>query len=141
MGIPETLDYLEQFGLDSSRLPRGLSLALGTGTITPLEMLSAYAILANGGYRVEPYLIDWVEDRDQNIIYQHRPVLACSRCTRSVHTRSVPEIVVEPDSAGSEPTAEFLAELLSGELPQEPAGDPVAELPEDSRRPCTRVDR
>ncbi len=102
LGIPATLEYLEQFGLDSARLPRGLSLALGTGTITPLEMLSAYAILANGGYHVNPYLIDWVEDRDQHIVYQHRPMLACAHCPRSINTRVIQDIVEDPGIDGQD---------------------------------------
>jgi penicillin-binding protein 1A len=121
LGIPDTLDYLEQFGLDSSRLPRGLSLALGTGTITPLEMISAYSILANGGYQVTPYVIDWVEDRDQNIVYQHQPARACSHCVQTLTTREVPlETLDEPGAELAEKPTDFsytpeLAEVVEVE--------------------------
>lgn len=70
LGIPYTINYLTQFGFTKESLPPSLSLALGTALETPLQMASAYAVLANGGYRVTPYFIQRIENADRKVIYQ-----------------------------------------------------------------------
>jgi penicillin-binding protein 1A len=80
MGLPVVLDHLETFGFDRDQMPKGLSLALGTGTLTPLEMARAYAVFANGGYRVEPYFIARVEDQHGQIIEYSNRVNICPEC-------------------------------------------------------------
>ncbi len=80
IGVPYTINYATRFGFDSKQLPRNLSLALGTAAVTPLEMARAYAVFANGGYRVTPYLIDHITDNGKTI-YQAQPKTACSTCT------------------------------------------------------------
>ena len=54
--------YLAKFGFDPARHPKNLTMALGTGAVTPLQMAGAYAVFANGGYQVQPYLIAKIED-------------------------------------------------------------------------------
>ena len=81
MGIDRTLEGLQSFGLDTSEMPLDLSLALGSHALTPLEIATGYAIFANEGFLVKPYLLDKVVDRDGNIIYQSAPTTACNRCT------------------------------------------------------------
>jgi penicillin-binding protein 1A len=85
VGIDFTLDYLKRFGLDADRLPRNLSLALGSGTVTPLEMARGYAVFANGGYRVDPYLIDRVVEQDGLVTFHSRPVRVCEICEGALH--------------------------------------------------------
>ncbi len=80
MGLPVVLDHLETFGLDRDQLPKGLSLALGTATLTPLEVAAGYAVFANGGYRVEPYFIARVEDQHGEIIEYSNRVRSCVEC-------------------------------------------------------------
>lgn len=80
MGLPHALKYAEIFGFDSSKLPNNLSLALGSATVTPLQMASAYAILANGGYRVETYLIDRIEDVQNKTTFKANPLRVCESC-------------------------------------------------------------
>lgn len=80
VGIKAAIKYLQQLGFDTSRLPKDLSLALGSASLTPLEVATAYAMLANGGYHVEPYFIDRIEDDEGNIIYQHEPLRVCREC-------------------------------------------------------------
>ncbi len=80
LGVNATMDHMTRLGLDSKRLPRGLSLALGAGTLTPMEMVGAYAVFANGGFRVEPYFIDWVENRDGQVVEQANPTIVCGGC-------------------------------------------------------------
>ena len=71
LGISNTRDYIQNFGFKKSRLPQDLSLALGSGNFSPLEMVRAFSVIANGGYLVDPYYISKIEDRDGNIIYSH----------------------------------------------------------------------
>ena len=81
MGIDKTMEGLQSFGLNTSEMPLDLSLALGSHALTPLEIVSGYALFANGGYQVKPYLLDKVVDRNGKIIYQAVPASACSDCT------------------------------------------------------------
>ncbi|MES2757717.1 MAG: PBP1A family penicillin-binding protein [Pseudomonadota bacterium] len=60
--VPYMHDYLGKFGFDLARHPKNLTMALGTGAVTPLQMAGAYAVFANGGFRVKPYLISKIED-------------------------------------------------------------------------------
>src|SRR5690625_7681185 len=66
-------DYVTRFGFDRERQPAVLPLALGAGSVTPLQLASAYGVFANGGYRVPPYLIDRVTDSEGSVIRQSQP--------------------------------------------------------------------
>jgi penicillin-binding protein 1A len=68
LGVPYVHDTLAKFGFDPARHPSNLTMALGTGAVTPLQMAGAYAVFANGGYRVQPYLIAKIVDARGNVI-------------------------------------------------------------------------
>ncbi|MEE4143857.1 MAG: penicillin-binding protein 1A [Halieaceae bacterium] len=80
LGVDRLLDYMTRFGFDTSNFPRDLSLALGTHVMSVMDVASAYAVLANGGYRIEPYLIDRIADIDGKEIYKARPLTVCRDC-------------------------------------------------------------
>ncbi|MFK7888298.1 MAG: penicillin-binding protein 1A [Gammaproteobacteria bacterium] len=80
VGIPFTVDHLANFGFNADELPRDLSLALGSATVTPLELANAYTVFANGGYDVEPYFIDRIEDADGNLVFASDPIMVCHDC-------------------------------------------------------------
>lgn len=80
IGISDTRDLLDQFGLDKEKLPTTLSLALGAGQATPLQMATAYATFANGGHRVQPYFIEQVYNYDNELLFQANPQQACALC-------------------------------------------------------------
>lgn len=80
IGISYAINYAERFGFSKSELPPTLSLALGTASVTPLQMASAYSVFANGGYRIVPYVIDNIRDSKGNVIYQAKPLTACETC-------------------------------------------------------------
>ena len=61
-------DYLERFGFDAAKQPANLTLTLGSGSVTPLQMASAYAVFANGGYRVTPRPIEKMTDIRGNVL-------------------------------------------------------------------------
>ncbi|MEZ5538332.1 MAG: penicillin-binding protein 1A [Thiolinea sp.] len=68
-GIPYTIDYAARFGYQRKYLPPNLTLALGTGLTTPLQMATAYSTFANGGFKVDSHFITRIEDNSGNVIY------------------------------------------------------------------------
>jgi penicillin-binding protein 1A len=80
LGVPRFLSYVSSLGIDTSTFSADLSLALGTQTMTPIDVAAAYATLANGGYRVEPYLIERIEDLAGEVVFQAEPPRACAAC-------------------------------------------------------------
>ncbi|MBR2514123.1 MAG: PBP1A family penicillin-binding protein [Halomonas sp.] len=87
MGLDHTINYLEGFGFASSRLPRGLSLALGSADLTPMEMTNAYAVIANGGFQVAPWFIQRVtRNDDSELIDEATPQVACPSCAEGQET-------------------------------------------------------
>jgi penicillin-binding protein 1A len=69
-------DYIQRFGFDPKMHPAYLTMALGAGSTTPLQMAGAYAIFANGGYRVKPWFISRIEDNRGQVLYEAKPEVA-----------------------------------------------------------------
>jgi penicillin-binding protein 1A len=87
MGLDYTINFLEGFGFSPAQLPNGLSLALGSASLTPMEMTNAYAVLANGGFQVSPWFIERVtRDDDNEVIDEATPQVACSSCAEGQET-------------------------------------------------------
>jgi penicillin-binding protein 1A len=82
VGIDATIEHAAKFGFDPKSLPRHCSLALGTLSATPLQMATAYAVFANGGFKVEPYLVRRVEDRNGKVLFEATPKVACAECEK-----------------------------------------------------------
>lgn len=70
VGLSTAIDYIEQFGFDRNKLPAFMSLALGAGTVTPLQQVSGYAVFANGGNRITPHFIKYIKDYQGNIVHE-----------------------------------------------------------------------
>jgi penicillin-binding protein 1A len=81
-------DYLTRFGFDKARQPAVLPLALGAGSVTPLQLTSAYAVFANGGYRLTHYLIDRFTDISGTVIMRAKPVVAGDAAARAIDART-----------------------------------------------------
>ena len=86
--VPYTHDFLGKFGFDLARHPQNLTLALGTGAVTPLQMAGAYAVFANGGYGVQPYLIARIEDGDGKVLVENKPPPARQESARVLDARN-----------------------------------------------------
>jgi penicillin-binding protein 1A len=82
IGVDYTRNYVARFGFDKSQVPDDLTMALGTASLSPLQMVTGYATFANGGFRVTPYYIDRIEDAGGKSLLQAQPVLACADCGR-----------------------------------------------------------
>ncbi|WP_428608864.1 penicillin-binding protein 1A [Sedimenticola sp.] len=99
MGIEHALEHAKKFGFDPNNLPHNLSLALGSGAVTPLQMASAYAILANGGYKITPYFIDRIESETGEILFQATPNTVCESCTgESPNNLPIAQRVISPQN-------------------------------------------
>lgn len=81
-------EYLTRFGFDKARQPAVLPLALGAGSVTPLQLAGAFSVFANGGYRVSPYLIDRVTDSSGKILMQSKPLIAGDAAARAIDPRT-----------------------------------------------------
>ncbi|KJF81336.1 penicillin-binding protein 1A [Photobacterium angustum] len=77
-GLDFTIDYLTRFGFKRADLPRAEPIALGAGSLTPLELVQGYSVFVNGGYAVEPYLINKVDNNDDQLIYYADPAVVCN---------------------------------------------------------------
>ncbi len=97
IGISYAIDFVTHFGFTKSNLPHTLSLALGTLTVSPMDLAAAYAVFANGGYKVDPYLIDHITDSDGKRLLQAKPSPICASCTeeKSNLSQSAPRVISE----------------------------------------------
>lgn len=80
IGMQTALDSLARFGFNPKEFPRDLTLALGTHALTPLQMATAFASFANGGFKVDPYLVTRIEDDKGRIVYEANPKRVCKEC-------------------------------------------------------------
>jgi penicillin-binding protein 1A len=81
-------DYIKRFGFDSSRHPPYLTMALGAGSVTPLQLGAAYSVFANTGYSVAPYLIDKVYDGSGKLLMESRPLTVAAGAPRVLDARN-----------------------------------------------------
>ncbi len=77
VGHRYTEEHITSFGFGPEQIPQGLSLALGSGVATPLEMARGYAVFANGGYYVEPFVIERIEDVQGEVLFRSSPLMVC----------------------------------------------------------------
>ena len=80
VGIGPFIRYVERLGFDTEDMQANLTLALGTHAFTPIEVAAGYAILANEGFKVEPWLIERIENAQGDIVYAADPLVACPEC-------------------------------------------------------------
>jgi penicillin-binding protein 1A len=81
-------DYITRFGFDPAKHPPYLTMALGAGTVTPWEMAAGYAVFANGGYRVDPYVIKEIHDGNGRLIARTDPPVAGDSAPRVLDERN-----------------------------------------------------
>jgi penicillin-binding protein 1A len=81
-------DWVTRFGFEADRHPAYLTMALGAGSVTPWQMLSAYGVFANGGYHVNPYLIAKVTDSNGKVLMEAKPLLAGNESNRVLDARN-----------------------------------------------------
>lgn len=72
-GLKETQDWLGNFGFEAEKHPAYLTMALGAGSVTPMQMATAYAVFANGGYRVNPWMVSKITDQRGKVLLDFKP--------------------------------------------------------------------
>lgn len=108
-GLPHTVDYVRRFGFDELAAPMNPSMSLGAGGVAPLDLAGGYAVLANGGSYVEPYLIETVVDADGETLFAAAPALACRNCEEPEQPEA--ELLQSiSDIYGARPPAERIAD-------------------------------
>ncbi len=80
--------YITRFGFDPEKNPPYLTLALGAGAVTPLQMAGAYSVFANGGYKINPYLISRITDNNGKVLSRTRPAQAGNEDNRVIDERN-----------------------------------------------------
>lgn len=130
IGAGYAVEYLERFGFDPAKLPRNLSLALGTASTTPMQMTSAFAIFANGGYRIEPYFIARVEDADHKVLEQAAPKVAGGSIPRHMDVPGAVPRDAQPHAAPRvlSPQIDFLITSMLRDVIREGTGKAALEL-------------
>ncbi|MGD8483332.1 MAG: penicillin-binding protein 1A [Thioalkalispiraceae bacterium] len=127
IGIGYSVRYVERFGFDRTTLPRDLSLSLGSGSVTPLELAQGYAVFANGGYRVKANFIDHVLDSDDKIAWLPEKTRVCEACFKQdedeeeqqVEADAVPEQEVKTEKTAITLLPQPVVELDENITPEE----------------------
>jgi penicillin-binding protein 1A len=118
LGIDKVITTALRFGFQKQQLPHGLSLALGSGYASPLQMARMYAIFANGGFFVKPYLIERIEDYEGHVIFQANPDTACPLCTDTFAPVASSQIKGHPAIRIISPEVSFLMNSLLRDVVQ-----------------------
>ena len=116
-GIGNAVRHIARFGFGGAALPHNGSLALGGGAASPLDMAQGYAVIANGGHAVRPYVIDAIYGPEGETLYRAEPAVVCDEC--------VPDPDAVPQFAFDE------------ELPQEMSLEEMAEIATEYRPDAT----
>ena len=89
LGLPAARDWIARYGFDMAQQPQDQTLALGTGSVTPMQLAQAYAVLANGGHRVTPVVIERILGAQGQLLYQAPPAEPLSDANRVLPARNV----------------------------------------------------
>ena len=114
IGIGYAIRYIKRFGFTRKMMPRDLSLALGSGSLTPFDLATGYAVFANGGYRVKPYLIDYVVGANDKIVFMADPEQVCHACRK-------PEVTEEKEVSNGGEVETKAKKVAEPVLPAVPA--------------------
>ena len=115
VGMPIVADYARRFGIVDN-LEEVLSMSLGAGETTALRMTTAYAMLVNGGKRIEPTMIDRVQDRFGQTLFKHDS-RACIGCTRQIWTRQEPPALPDTRPQVADPRSAYqMVSILEGAI-------------------------
>lgn len=121
IGVRYAREYIQRFGFPETALPDNLSLALGTSSVSPVGLARGYAMFANGGYLVTPYLISRIEDEQGQTLYESAPARACRHCPERLNAE------FEPNETSSQDLSVLLGDApAAAEAPVPPAAAAAA---------------
>ncbi|MDR6348739.1 peptidoglycan glycosyltransferase/peptidoglycan DD-transpeptidase MrcA [Pantoea sp. SORGH_AS_0659] len=84
MGVDYAAEYLQRFGFPAQNIVHTESLALGAASFTPMQVVRGYAVMANGGFLIDPYFIAKIENEQGGVIFEEKPKIACPQCNLPV---------------------------------------------------------
>jgi len=88
IGTRYAQDFATRFGFDAAKHPPYLTMALGAGSVTPWQMVTAYSVFANGGYRISPYVVNEIRNEKDQLLAQAAPVPAGEGTLRTIDPRN-----------------------------------------------------
>jgi penicillin-binding protein 1A len=132
LNIDTVINYASPFGFNPDDMPRDMTIALGSLPVTPMQMATAYAVFANGGYRVNAYFIDRIEDASGKVVYQAKPKFVCTTCDAAGSEAATPGVAAPVANAattagGPEPDKEPVQ--TASTAPPDPDHEPANPLP------------
>lgn len=107
IGFDYAINFISQFGFRKESLPKALSLALGSLSVSPMDLTTAYAVFANGGFKIDPYLIARITNNDGKVLLQAKPLTVCHHCGNDK---------LDPDSMAPRVIPEDIAFLMNTAL-------------------------
>ncbi|MBT7334980.1 MAG: PBP1A family penicillin-binding protein [Gammaproteobacteria bacterium] len=139
VGAGQALNHVAKFGFDTRDFPRNTQLAIGGGTmaVTPIDMARGYAVLANGGYLIEPHIIKSIVAADGTEIFRTTPPSICNDCAPDRTGQPSAQQNVEPDSLEALLTDDVALAALQSSSPE---GDSI-DLQATSMQPTTPADK
>ena len=126
IGIGYAIRYVKRFGFTDKMLPRNLSLALGSGSLTPYDLSTGLTVFANGGYRVKPYYIDYIVAAQNEIVFITEPEQVCHACREAATYENKDEKIQNHDVKETIP-------ISSPALPQDLSESFLSLMDEDER--------
>jgi penicillin-binding protein 1A len=132
-GVGNAVRHIEKFGFGGAALPYNGSLALGGGNATPLDMAQAFATFANGGYAVQPYVIDSIMSAEGEVLYRAEPAVVCRQCEVDEDARDETKPWLQTVAMGDAESALYDAD--NGDLPM--SLEQMAEVGESYRPDAT----
>jgi len=108
IGVNYARTHIQKFGFDPANLPPNLSMALGTASAPPLTMARGFAVFANGGFLVQPYLVERIDDGEGMVAYAATPPRACASC---------PERLAQELMDPAELAAQSVADVVASPVP------------------------
>ncbi len=109
IGVRYATNFARNFGFDPRLLPHDLSLALGSGEVSPIQLSTGFSVFSNGGYKITPYFIQRIEDLQGNVLFEAEPEVACVSC--ELEDRGI----VLPQQASGLTAEDELAEMVRQE--------------------------
>jgi penicillin-binding protein 1A len=132
VGINRAINHLSHFGLMENQLPKNLTLALGTAQVLPIQLATGYAAFANGGYRIQPYFIQRVENYKGDVLFTANPIRVCRECeapAESVDPASGDTNIEQPTQLSANPDGS-----ISSVAPTDANDTQATTLPTDYRK-------
>ena len=133
LGVPTAVSYLNKFGFSPDKLPKDLSLALGSAALTPMEVATGFATFANGGFKVDPYFIEKIIDSNGVEIFTADPFVACIECEEELNRELLDETELTEDELEAQLMAASLNSLSENAEQQEESEQKLAPRIMDKR--------